>query len=354
MKKNIAIATVIAGLIVPSIAGIIVVENLDDGINVMPATHGGKSVNKVGLPTINSFSVIGREEGVRISSLCATTSTNMVQSRKYTMAGLVGQNVPTDRVSDPSAWYSIPFKGWQLWDGIQTTFNSRFGTTIMATSENGHRMVIHVSGKYPVGNYRCRITSSVTNYTSIYIEFPVGTNTSGNEIAFNANFVGISFGANGVLESSINPVTGAWTQGGDDRVYSNGEFPSTVLYDWWYRFGSTLAISINHTDGFEPLKGEFASQVPTLKVELMTPDRVVASRTIEAARASIGIVRDDGQIRLSVLGGQTLLHYVLQGKETVSSIWENYHGGAYFISGQKWIEPTHHWKHGFFRLILAK
>src|SRR5690349_17052385 len=48
------------------------------------------------------------QDGIIITSLAATNSANLGQSRINAMAGMMNVNVPDDRNIDPSAWYWIP------------------------------------------------------------------------------------------------------------------------------------------------------------------------------------------------------------------------------------------------------
>ena len=230
------------------------------------------------------------------------------------MAALGGLSMPSDRVNDPAAAYFVPADGWQLFDGVQTAYQSWLGSST-TTGQYGHRMVISTAGRYPVSQYRLRVSSTATNYGSFNI--PVGlASDGGSEIAFNQNFVGIDFGANGVLDSHIDQTTHLWVQVGDDKVLMSGK-PSTSHYDWWYRFGAQLSATISDYTGFDPLKSEFVASVPTLTAELIVPggtERIAASRTIKAAqfRAVMSPNGTPGQVRLKIEGGQSLLHSIVE------------------------------------------
>ncbi len=347
------------------------ISNLDDGQYVAPLKGGEasiKSYSQTQIPSvlepISSFNIPGKEEGVRIASLCTSASTNLIQSRAYAMAGLANKNVPTDRTANPPAWYIVPMStpSWQLQDGVQTAFHSWLGSTFVTnpatTVEYGHRLVVHAAGLYPISKYWCRISTTSTNYPGAY--FPIATNIStGAEIAFNANFIGIKFGTNGTLDSSINLTTGVWTQGGDDTIYSNGELPSTVQYDWWYRFGATVVINITQPSGFDSLKSEFSMTNQSLTAELVVPsqdNQVLDRKTIVAAQSELQIWNENEQnVRLKISGGQTLLHYqIMSTNDIVQPLpWPFLHGGALYNPEQSWLEPNNPDQKGFFRLLAV-
>lgn len=291
--------------------------------------------------TIDSFSAADREEGVRILSMPASTSQNLVQSRQYAMSALGGQMVPTDRVNNPSAVHFIPIDGWQLWDGVQTTFHSWMGSEIITNSatvgQYGHRIVISSAGRSPVSQYRLRVTAPATAYGSF--EIPVGTNTAdGTEIQFNQNFVGLDFGPDRILNSFIDQTTHLWVQSGDDRVWMSG-LPSTNHYDWWYRFGATLAFGISDVKGFNTLKSQFTTNTPSLTAELVTADRgVVATKVVTASVPKISIHRSSSGMRhLRISGGQTMLHHQIEGTASFTPpvIWSPINGGTIYHHGQE-------------------
>lgn len=137
------------------------------------------------------------QDGIIITSLVATNSPNLVQSRINAMAGLWNVDVPTDRNLDPAAWYWIPNPsmaplGWQWFDALSTGTNHSWkGSTTLTNLHNsgeyGHRMIIHVTGSYPVSAYTVTVSSSLTNIAPV--TFAIGTNTSnGAEIVFNPQF----------------------------------------------------------------------------------------------------------------------------------------------------------------------
>lgn len=299
------------------------------------------------------------EEAVRISSLVASTSTNKQHSYWNAMGGLVGISVSTDRVANPAAWYVIPSEqpyGWQWFDGVSTAFNSFLGSATLLSSVNagefGHRLVIHASGKFPVSAYTCAVTCTLSN--SLSMTFPVGTDTrTGLEIPFGPNFIGFSSGANGIPESSYDPSTGLATAGGDDKVYQNGELPSAVTYDWWYRFGATSVITIQQPADFAGVRRQFAMP-QSFSAELERANVPVSTKTIVPARPQLVIQKDVGLgVRLAIVGGQNNAVYSLLSGTNASGAYTPYWVGQTFYTGSPYIVTNDVPTPGkrFFRLI---
>lgn len=347
--KTTSLFALVAVLSINIQAGTIAVANLDDEQFVAPVIIKGNArrpdASAAGGMQISAFDIVGKEEGVRIASLPPSGSPSLIQSRAFAMAGMAGRVVPTDRMNNPAAWYLPSEDGLQLFDLVTTSFHSWLGATYntnAATSgEFGHRIVVHLSGRFPVSKYKCLLTTSIGGVDNAF--FPVGTNTStGAEIAFNLNFVGIEFGPNNVPESSANPTTGIWTQGGDDTVYSNGQLPSQVSYDWWYRFGSTTSVNISDVGGFNSLKSEFSSTGKYLKAELIVQGEnpmVKATSTVKAELPRLAIEGfDSTRVRLSIVGGQNLVPYKLESRTTVDSTQGWSHPTQDYYVGQSWLE----------------
>ena len=281
------------------------------------------------------FDLAGKQEAIIIASLPASTSPSLIQLRANAMAGMVGMIVPTDRTVNPAAWYVVPDDGLQAFDGITTSFGSWMGKSNTFPSERGHRIVVHVSGKFPVSKYWVRVTVSAPPLVGGY--FAVGTaSANGSEIPFGPNFVGIDFGSNGKLDSTVNPSTGGvWQRGGDDVVFDNGQLPSQVTYTVWYRFGSTTSTTINDASGFSGITAG------SLKAELVVReggvDTIVVTKEVKAARPKISISKTSAEsFEISIVGGQFLSLYEVLTSKRVEGPWTLLHAGA--LPGQVWSE----------------
>jgi hypothetical protein len=283
------------------------------------------------------------EEAIRISSLCASSSTNKTRSYWNAMGGLVGVSVATNRLADPAAWYIVPTQqpdGWQWFDAITTTFHSFMGSATLLNSINageyGHRLVIHASGKYPVSAYTCAVTCTLTN--SLSLTFPVGTNTTtGQEIMFGPNFIGFDSGPNGIPESFYDPSTGLGVAGGDDKVYQNGESPSVVTYDSWDRFGATSAITIQQPSDFASVRRQFAT-LQSFSATLLRSGEVVSTNTIVEARPQLLIQPDAGKlVRITISGGQGNAMYGLLSSTEVKGTYVPYWVGQTFYTGSPYL-----------------
>lgn len=336
------------------------VVNLDDNTAfVKPATDPSgirrppATANRSGDVTPVSFLASDKEQGVRISTGPSFASSYTAQHRQIVMAGLGGVSVTHDRTNVPSAYYPLFGKVWQLWEAVSSTntnFKLWLGTEVpgapATTNELGCRMLVHSAGRFPVSNYWCRVIASSTNYGSAF--FQVGMNSTNGEIAFNPQFVGIWFGTNGVLDSYISPISGMWVQAGDDAVYTNGELPSQVPYDWWYRYGATIVVNIGNKEGFIPLQREFAATNQTFTAELIVRsggvDTVVDSQILDSAAPRLGIRNNnngDHQVLLSVEDGQTLLSYdILTHTEVEKPVaeWTQIHLYQGMLFHQQWNE----------------
>ncbi len=237
-----------------------------------------------------------KPEMVEIASLCSSGSPNVVASRLNAMNGLVGLPVTMDP-ADPTAWYVVAPNAWK-WHHIVSLASAspnvmwRGKTSLLTpaqSAEKGNRIVIHAMGQYPVSAYECEIMTGLTNLATA--RFSVGKDASGNELPFSANFVGISFGPNGILESTRNPVSGLWTQVGDDTVFSNNERPSAVQYDAWVRFGATAVITAGNLAAMDGVKAQFTASVPTFTARLIKNGAEINSKIVTAMRLHLSIVR---------------------------------------------------------------
>ncbi|HEY9583843.1 MAG TPA: hypothetical protein VJI66_02685 [Candidatus Paceibacterota bacterium] len=299
--------------------------------------------------------VAGHLEGVQIFSLCASTSPSLIESRKNTMAWMVGvPGVPTNRTLNPAACYSIPANGLQWFDWLTTGYKSWLGTTAtVMTNENGHRIVISCAGLAPVSKYNCRVSSTSTNIGNA--DFPVGLFTgSTNEIPFNLNFVGVNPGPNGTSESFYDYTLGRWVQAGDDSVYINGEYPSSVSNYWWYRFGATLSKSVSLPGDAESVKAEFTAKTNTLTAELVIPSvstNSIGSITVTQVLPKLAIESTATASRLTVVEGQPGLKYgLLMATNMPASGWTRQYSNESFEVGASFDSPIPGLQ-GYFRLI---
>jgi hypothetical protein len=237
-----------------------------------------------------------KPEMVEVASLCSSASPNVVASRLNAMNGLVGLPVTMDP-ADPAAWYVVAPNAWE-WHHIVSLASVspnvmwRGKTSLLTpaqSAEKGNRVVVHAMGQYPVSAYECEVMTSLTNIATA--RFFVGKDGAGNELPFSANFVGLKFGANGILESTRNPISGLWTQVGDDTVYSNGELPSAVQYDAWVRFGATAVITAGNLSVMDGVKAQFTNGVPTFTARLIKNGTEVHSKMVTAMQLHLSIAR---------------------------------------------------------------
>jgi hypothetical protein len=273
-------------------------------------------------------------ERLIVSSLCASASPNVIQSRRNTMGGLIGMTVNKDP-DHPEGWYVIPTNGWQ-WHHVLTSSSFalwRGQTSGLSTSQStqrGNRMVISATLQYPVSAYRCRIKSSVTNIAPV--DFVIGRDTqSGQELQFNINFVGRDYGPDNILQSTYDPETGVWTQRGDDQIFSNGELPSTTIYDDCVRFGATVVVTVGNSTSMDQIKNQFIASIPTLTTELIKSGDIIDTQIVhaEAPRLAIrpGSRLESGQvteIRMNVVAGQDSVIYHFQSTTDFIGPWNEY------------------------------
>lgn len=350
MKRTRLLASVMALLVTGLYAGIV---TEDDG-DFREPVKASKNVAKGGPVEVAIPPLFGRE-GVFIASLCSSASPNLTRSRVNAMAWMAGVPVPTDRMQDPAAWYAVTTDGLQWFDPVSSSgFHCWIGTTTITNGdtagEYGNRIVIHAFGKYPVSAYSCRIVSTVTNIG--YTEFPIGTNTAnGLEIPFNANFIGIGIGVNGTLESWYDPSIGTFRVSGDDTVYSNGELPSTVSYDWWYRFGATIAITVSDPSGFNSIRNQFVPTLQSLFASLVKGGNEIGKMTVVEARPSLLVAPyDHSSILVTVQGGQLWMPYEMWSVENLTGAsWDVFYHQALY-TGQPVLVPKPD-PMRFFRLV---
>jgi hypothetical protein len=291
-------------------------------------------------PAVLTFPQFGGEHVV-IASLVASASPNLTQSYINARGGIFGYAVSTDRTDNPPAWYLVPANGWQWFDFVTTTgFNSWLGSAALTNNatmgEFGHRFVIHELGRYPANDYWLTVSSSVTNIPTTTLN--VATNsTTGAEIAFNSNFIGINYGPNGVLDSFYDPSSGAIVVGGDDTVFTSG-LPSQSTYTAWWRFGSTVSVTVSSTAGFNPIKDQFAEANQWFTATLSKNGTSVASETVTAATPSLAIVAlnpTKTQLAVTIQGAQLDLGYQLLTTTSLTppEVWSQVYPNQTFYNG---------------------
>ncbi len=267
-------------------------------------------------------------EKVEISSLCSanSASSNISASRRNVMGGLVGMSVNTNKL-DPAGWYVVLTNGWQWHDLITSTTMSLWRgftnslVTGMSGERRGNRMAVHAMGKYPVSGYQCRITGTLSNIQDT--TFWVGRDSvTGSNIMFNANFVGIHFGPNGVIESTYNLSSGVWTQRGDDTVYSNGEDPTVVQYTIWVRFGASVLVTANSEIGLNMVRSQFVQTNQTFSSQLIRGGQVINEKIIWSEVPKL-MIHTNGATRVSLhmVAGQDFVPHNLQMATQLDGPW---------------------------------
>jgi hypothetical protein len=290
--------------------------------------YRARTLTKATLADTNQ-SLIGKESVV-ISSMCATVSTNTPRNRINAICGMAGLSVPTNRLENPAAWWQIPENGFQSFDHVTTSFNSWMGTTTTTNpavaGEFGNRVLVSMSGLYPVSAYTCRIMTTLPGFPPT-TNFSVGTNSAGMEIPFSANFPGIDFGTNGICESFPDLQSGEWTQGGDDTVYVSGEFPSQVPYSWWVRLGITISTTILDPSGFDTVNSSFITATQNITAEIFKNGSVVARKRVSEAQPMLSFERSlsPSTFTMGIHGGQLRIPYTLLSAPAVSgSAWTTF------------------------------
>jgi hypothetical protein len=345
----VAIITIVFNLNVNSAySAQFVISNDDD---VVGANAGGMITGIAARGITQVVPMLGQDQ-VIITSLASSTSSNLLASRNNAMAGMFRVSVPEDRNTDPSAWYWIPSTnmqplGLQWFDMVTTTFKSWKGSTIITNSgvagEYGHRIVVHVTGSYPVSAYTITVSSSLTNIPAT--TFNVATNTStGLEIPFNQNFIGGNVGADGTNQSYWSTVYGSCIQVGDDSIFQSGQMPSTNSYNWFLRFGSTISINVSSLDELEAVRKQFAIGHQWIKVTLKKNGVTVAEQMVHSAMPESEIVGIDplnDMVRFMVVGGQENSPYGLEScLDVANPVWTPYLPGNPLFSGEEFSFPV--------------
>jgi len=307
---------------------------IEEPVEFRQPLREGSMIQVASVPTPSLPQVALLPERLMLSSLCASASSHVTQSRRNAMGGLIGMTVNTD-AAHPEGWYVVPTDGLQ-WHHLvaSTTFalwrGKTTGLTTLQSTERGNRVVIHAQGLYPVSSYTCRISSALTNVASV--TFDIGRDSQTQAvIPFNINFVGLNFGPNGVIESTYDPETGIWTQRGDDIVYSNGELPSSVSYHAWVRFGATVVVTVGNPASMDEVKNQFITGSPNLTTELIRSGDTVDTQVVRAELPRLTIrpaaYSTNGSVTevfMNVVTAQDDVVYHFESTSTFTDPWNEY------------------------------
>lgn len=323
MKK--IIWAFLALLSVHGYSQVIEVYNGDDDVGAEVTHRGGAAPAAPGDVYVPTF-LEAKLETLKISSLAALTSPNVVKSRANAMRALLGDpTILADRSTNPAAWHEVlPFE-LQSFDFVTTSFGSWMGVTTnpLAASEHGHRIVVSAYGRSPVSQYDCGIASGIDQIGEPVL-FKIGFNSAtGAELPFNPQFVGIDLGPDGKLQSGISKTTGEWIAQGDDHIYQSG-LPSATKYDIFLRLGATVAVNINGPSEFASLDfGPGSYLTATLQVGAA----VKATKTVKApvppppGTPKLAIVRTDAGVKVTVSDGADGVNYRLLTSASLSGPW---------------------------------
>lgn len=293
-----------------------IVENTADGFAPAAVQHS--------LPYLASVT-----NEIKITSLCSvnSSSSNLAQSRRNAMAGLMGMQVNTN-IADPAGWHLIPVNGWQWHDLITTTTSSNWRgftnglPTGLQGERKGNRVPVHLVYKGRVSAYQCRISSSLTNIQDV--TFWVGKDSgTGSNLMYNANFIGFNPGPNGIFESTYNPAVGVATQRGDDIVYSNGEDPNNVSDDVVsVRFGASVSVTANTDIGMNMVKNQFIRTNQIFMAQLIKDGQVVNEKTVMSEMPTLTITTNSSSaVRIQMTAGQDFVQHNLQMATQLDGPW---------------------------------
>ena len=300
------------------------VYNGDDDVVVPNIRHGAAPAapGDVYVPTF----LEAKLETLKVSSLAALTSPNVVKSRANAMRALLGDpTTMTDRDTNSAAWHEVLPFGLERFDFVTTSFGSWMGVTTnpLAASEHGHRIVVSAYGRSPVSQYDCGISSGIDQVGDPVL-FKIGFNSAtGAELPFNPQFVGIDLGPDGKLQSGISKTTGEWIVQGDDHIYQSG-LPSATKYDIFVRLGATVAVNINGPSEFSSLDFGPGSYITAT---LQVGGAVKASKTVKSpvppppGTPKLAIARADVGQKVTVIDGVDGVDYRLLTSTSVTGPW---------------------------------
>ncbi|MEN9912737.1 MAG: hypothetical protein RLY66_145 [Candidatus Parcubacteria bacterium] len=341
-----------------------VISNDDDTLVSSPAqSPTSSSFVKSGFRSLYSLQIAAPlgQDALYVCSGPASTSPSTAVYRANSVAGMFGVTVPTDRNTDPAAWYWIPTLdmaplGLQWFDPVTTPFHSFKGATTLTNqlnwSENGHRIVVNTVGTSPISAYTLTVSSSLTNIPSV--TFGIATNTTtGGEIPFNPQFVGEYWGSDGIRQSQYSVPQGRDIAGGDDVVFDAGQLPSTNTYSAFVRFGATISIGASTPADMEAFRASFNSGNQWILIELRKNGVLVASKYVSSAtpKALISKSADSSTFTLSVQGGQENSPYSIENRTNlVNDVWKPFMPGVTINSGNAQTFPNTQ-EMEFFRLL---
>ncbi|MES2470757.1 MAG: hypothetical protein V4526_00800 [Patescibacteria group bacterium] len=301
--------------------------------------------------------------GVRIKSIAATTSPSTLAVRTNVMAGLAGDDVPTDPTTDPAAWVDTQYHGLQWWHYITTPFYSYMGTPTSGSgdfrgSEYGHRLGFHSVGSGSPVDYDLLIESSSSTTSIPTGRYAVVTNSLGQLRSYNRNFVGAHIGADGVYKSFFDRAQNVWVEVGDDSIYTAGEMPTAVPTTHFLDFGATSYRDVSSEAELAASRSMFTNSSPAsnhwVKASLIRRPNTVTSSvsSTSSSMPSLAIEKMGGNIKLTVRGGQKGLRAQIQvAAPTVTSPWTLLGNTVFDVGG--WTNIPAADTNKFFRLVPA-
>lgn len=358
MKKLVMLVSVFVLLAsAPFAQAAAVIEDEVGPPGVVVKSTGLKGAQSMASLSVETMPLLSEKpERIYLYSVCSKQSPYLLSSRTAVMKHLSGIPQSMDRSLAPWAPYMIPTNGWQLYDACSTAYTFWDGVNSPASpilaNEKGHRIVAGLILRGDVRKYWTRFSGTSTNFGGGMVN--VATNSSdGLEIPFNSQFVGISFGADGQLDSYIRPEDGTWFVGEGDAVYNNGQIPSTNVYDVAIRFGANLTYNVAQPSGFDNLKAEFRAANQSFTAELIRKDGAVETVahkvTIYSAIPAMSIGQDAVNVFLTVNGGQKMLQYHCETSTSLNpAVWVSLNDDM-VTTGRIWSEPKDSPKR-FFRL----
>jgi len=322
--------------------------DFDDGTSAGSVRHV-KAITKSLSPSGTFEAPRVGQTGILIASLCSVSSPHVAQSRRNFRIGITGNPVATDPTDDPSAWHLLKANtsvdGLQWFDMVGTTFASWRGTTAVTSntaSEVGNSLVLHVFGTQAISNCWLFVGSTLPN-VGYPPPIPLGTNSSGAELKFGANFIGFYYGLSRVPQWAYDPSTDTWIVGGDNKVYVNGESPSQVPYDAWVYFGPRLTVTMTDPSQYASEKAYFQNTPQSLYAQLRVGGPFgpsVAEEPVLEAQPFLRTVRDGNHLSLAVDGGQYWMNYqILQSPSIKDPLWTPFDSQVVFRGQQVSVVP---------------
>lgn len=324
MKRMFLLTILILGCLQGQSENLVIINGEDD-VSSKKVVNPQKSDERT-KSTVTTGVFTPAYEQIMIISGPSLASSNTAQFRANVMAGLLGGNVEKDRLNKPAAYHVIPEisdtsayangEGLQWSDLVTTTFNTWMGRTNPNYGEYGMRLVISVCGVGKPGQYECEIASTIPGITSA--RFYVATNSSsGAELVFGPQYVGVNFGPNQAMDSVPDSITGRLVKGGDDTVYDNGQRPSQVDVDWWDRFGATAVVTCTSLENMRDMQNAFARSIQTFSARLYKNGKQVSKYDVQTARPRMIFQRSGHDMAIRLIGGQHTATYKIQWSPSI-------------------------------------